>query len=111
MRTSTYVEATILTTVNVAAKIRQEAHIKATNSAEEHIQPAETSIRCNKNNQCYRPEIRSSNDHRVLSQCNTRLRLLYLLNISCFAAKFSRTTTMLRIFSSEGHYGLIVSLR
>ena len=53
-------EATFLTTVNVAAKIRQEAHIKATNSAEEHIQPAETSIRCNKNNQCYRPEIRSS---------------------------------------------------
>ena len=24
-----------------------------------------------------------SNDHRVLSQCNTRLRLLYLLNIQC----------------------------
>ena len=53
-------EATILTTVNVAAKIRQEAHIKTTNSAEEHIQPAETSITCNKNNQCYRPEVRSS---------------------------------------------------
>ena len=46
-------EATILTTVNVAAKIRQEAHIKATNSAEKQIQPAETSISCNKNNQCY----------------------------------------------------------
>ena len=24
--------------------------------------------------------LESSNDHRVLSQCNTRLRLLYLLN-------------------------------
>ena len=43
---------TILTTANVAAKIRQEAHIKATNSAEEHVQPAEISISCNKNNQC-----------------------------------------------------------
>ena len=53
-------EATILTTVYVAAKIRQEEHIKATNSAEEHIQPAETSISCNKNNQCYRPEVRWS---------------------------------------------------
>ena len=53
-------EATVLTTVNAAAKIRQEAHIKATNSAEEHTQPAETSIRCNKNNQCSRPEVRSS---------------------------------------------------
>ena len=53
-------EATILTTVNVAVKIRQEAHIKATNSAEEHLQSAETSISCNKNNQCYRPEVRSS---------------------------------------------------
>ena len=35
---------TIFTAVNVAAKIRQEANIKATNSAEEHIQPAETSL-------------------------------------------------------------------
>ena len=39
-------EATVLTTVNAAAKIRQGAHITATNSAEEHIQHAETSIRC-----------------------------------------------------------------
>ena len=51
---------TIFTAVNVAAKIRQEANTKATNSAEEHIQPAETSISCNKNNQCYRPEVRWS---------------------------------------------------
>ena len=49
---------TIFTAVNVAAKIRQEANIKATNSAEEHIQPAETSI--NKNNLCHRPKVRSS---------------------------------------------------
>ena len=49
-----------MTTVNAAARIRQEAHIKATNSAEEHIQPAEASIRCNKNNPCSRPEVRSS---------------------------------------------------
>ena len=52
--------ATVLTTVNAAAKIRQEAHIKATNSAEEHSQPAETSIRCSRNNQCSEPEVRSS---------------------------------------------------
>ena len=54
-------EAAILTTVNAVAKITQESHIKAiTSSAEEHIQPAETSIRSNKNKQCYRPEVRSS---------------------------------------------------
>ena len=51
---------TIFTAVNVAAKIRQEANIKATNSAEEHIQPAETSITCDKINPCHRPEVRSS---------------------------------------------------
>ena len=28
-----------------------------------------------------------SNDHRVLSQCNTRLRLLYLLNINLYQIK------------------------
>ena len=53
-------DATVLTTVNAAAKIRQGAHITATNSTEEHIQPAETSIRCNKNNQCYTQKVRSS---------------------------------------------------
>ena len=53
-------ETTVLTTVNAAAKIRQGAHIKATNSAEEHIQTAETSVSCNKNNQCYRQKVRSS---------------------------------------------------
>ena len=30
----------------------------------------------------------SSNDHRVLSQCNTRLRLLYLLNSTGFGILF-----------------------
>ena len=37
-------EATVLTTVNAAAKIRQGAHITATNSAEEHNQHAETFV-------------------------------------------------------------------
>ena len=52
-------DATVLTTVSAAAKTRQGAHIKATNSAEEHFQTAEASVSCNKNNQCYRQKVRS----------------------------------------------------